>query len=217
MLKVQQNGKLSTSSNIFIEQVSNELDMNAMPYMLVADRSQNLEDYETANEYYKKAEGCGMPKPLRCLGINYFFVDGVEENADTALKYFKKYFELVNKEQDYILDFDYAYAGYLTGLIYDYEKDDNDKALKYFIKGADLDYPPCQYYAGLFFTYKKDLNNAFEYLMKAVENGYVPALIEVGKRCHYGICGFEKSFEASVNYHTQVIEAGTDNANLMLV
>ncbi len=128
---------------------------------------------------------------------------GVDVNFESALRYAQKHFKLASKDE---LN---PAAYYIAGMIYIYEKEDNKKALEYFLKGANLDVAPCQYEAALCYERMENSNNFEKYIMLAAENGDSDAMIKIGESFHYGA----EDFDTAAKYYQLAIESGTDNAS----
>lgn len=177
-------------------------------YFMIATAKFDNEDYKTANKYFKKLLEYNVPVAFAFLGMNYYYGYGFKENEDTALKYFEKYFYLVKDKKDPDM---YAEATYIVGEIYN-NKDNTEKALEFYIKGADLGDSQSQFRAGLILGDNGDYQKAKKYLMKSVENENINALTYAGEFYAYGIRGFDKNTDKAIKYLEKAISLGTNNA-----
>lgn len=133
-------------------------------------------DYEQSVIFLRRATVQGYAPAYVDLGIRYFRGEGVEKNAETAVKYFKKACDEV-----------IAYGCHMLGFAYDTGKgvqQDYKQAVKWYRKAAEQGYDNAQYNLGIMYLngtgIAKDNAQAVNWFRKAAEQGYLNAQYNLG-------------------------------------
>ena len=153
-------------------------------------------DYETALKYLLKAASYDFEPSYGDIGIIYMEMN----NPETAEKWF------IKADEANCL---FPPAAYEYGMLICFEKNDDEKALEYFIAAADGEYEPSYCQIGTIFYYKNDLTIAQEWFDKAEKADclFAPAAYDYGmlylekgnddKALEYFITAAEGEYEPS--------------------
>lgn len=173
-----------------------------------------VEDYESAAEWFKKAESVGELTEGYALYV-YGWCNcngyGVDKDYDKAFSYLKKAYEKDCVEAAYGLGLCY-YCGF--GVEQDY-----NKAFPYFKKAADNGIEEAYnnvgfcYYNG--YGVYKDYNQAFSYFNQASESGDSVGTCNVGICYEYGY-GVEQDLEKAKEYYQKAADMGYEKAKTSL-
>lgn len=107
-------------------------------------------------------------------------------------------------------------ALWVLGLAYDHGRGVNknkNKAIEYYERGADMAHPGCQHNLGCMYlrgdTIKIDVKRGFELCMKAAEQGFVPAMKDVGNCFQFGT-GVNADMSSAIFWYEKYLEKTYD-------
>ena len=165
---------------------------------------------QTATEWFRGGAEEGHPTCQRMAALSYTDKNPNEEDLGIALNLFE---QSANQND--------AISLYILGDIFkgdwelfkEFVDNDNQKALMYYEKSAELGNSRAQFKAGRMNEYQDVPNfqpnyeKAMKYYQMAAENGYVPAYERIGRLYEYGN-GVEKSEEKALEWRCKAIEKG---------
>ncbi len=207
--------------------------------MTMADSCYNVENYEEAFKFYKKAANKDYAKACNALGRMYYYGYGVEENTEEAIKMLKKSVDLgdtiaytllggvyenidINKALDYYkkgASLKNASAMIsLADLYYEgkYVQQNLSKSIEWYEKAADLNDGRAQFKVAYMYHmgegYDKNMQKAIEWYEKAAKNGEVSSYYNMGRIYYWGL-GVKKNYLKACANFEKVIELGSGSEN----
>ena len=157
---------------------------------------QGMEDYENAYAWYQKGAEFDNSNSMVNLGIFYEKGYYVGQSDEQAYEWYTKAADADNKSGWRKLGNTF-YFGELS------KEKDYEKALRYYLRGADLGDSYCMYLAGFMYKYgqgtDKNLANAKEWLTAAADAGNEDAAYELGVLLLDGGDGIETNIEEAIS------------------
>ena len=152
---------------------------------------------------FEKALQGDVPSQTR-LGYCYLDGDGVDRSMEEAVKWFQHAADKGDSEALLSLGMCAYLKSRVTG-------EDNSKAISMIKKAAELGNAKAQTVLAVFYAETDDLEKAFEWYLKAAEQGSPDAMCEVGKYYREGY-GVKKNPEEGVRWLLKSAEKGNDEA-----
>ncbi len=152
--------------------------------------SHSEESYEK-----KKTESNLSAKELYDLGEQYYNGDGVEEDIEKAVEYYKL-----------AADRGYDEAQFCLGEYYT-EEENEELGVKYYKLAASQGHALAYFRLGSYYEYEEDYESAFKYYKMAADHGEAAALIELGSFYDEGLY-VEKNIGLAKKYYQSALDKG---------
>ena len=160
-------------------------------------------DYAVAAAEFQKLAEKGDKKAQAHLGYLYYVGEGVEQNHEKAVMWYRKAAILGDRDSQYNLAVAYAFG---EGVKQDYKE-----AFQWYRRAAEQNHAVAQYSLGVSYAYGEGIPQdpalAAEWFQKSAEQGYERAQILLGSIYHTGD-GVEKDYAQAAIWYRKAADKG---------
>ncbi len=198
------------------------------------------EDNEKAYEYFKQASDLGDECASAMIGRMYMYGHAVERDIKKAENLLAKgAYKGIAFAQNCLADIfrdeyeDYSsafrwykesadsgnsYGMHMTGESYYFGmgvNEDDDNALSYFLKAAELESDISYYYIGCIYDSKENFSEAYVWFKKSADAGYYSGMCGLGKLYYFGN-GVETDFSEAYKWLSQAADGDNKDASFLV-
>lgn len=198
------------------------------------------EDNEKAYEYFKQASDLGDECASAMIGRMYMYGHAVERDIKKAENLLAKgAYKGIAFAQNCLADIfrdeyeDYSsafrwykesadsgnsYGMHMTGESYYFGmgvNEDDDNALSYFLKAAELESDISYYYIGCIYDSKENFSEAYVWFKKSADAGYYSGMCGLGKLYYFGN-GVETDFSEAYKWLSQAADGDNKDASFFV-
>ncbi|NKB37469.1 MAG: hypothetical protein GKR93_09920 [Gammaproteobacteria bacterium] len=188
---------LSTLFAIFIINQSVNADINSANAALANG------DYAAASAEFLRLANDGDAKAQAHLGYMYYAGEGVEQNYEEAVKWYRKAAVQGDKDAQYNLAVAYAFG--------EGTKQDYKESALWYRRAAEQGHAIAQYSLGISYSYgegvKQDSKEAVKWFQMSAEQGYSRSQVQLAAKYHTGD-GVALDYQEAVKWYRKAADKG---------